>query len=624
MAKNKSYQVTELVNPSQKFARADLFREAAGEKAILTCNDAVARGAIEAGVRVAACYPGAPVSYVIDALAAAASAFPEMHVEWSANEKCAFEVALGAAMSGLRSLCLMKNVGVPYILDPLASISMAGVGGLVIVAGDDPGAETTQAEEDFRNLARFAEVPVIEPATLQEVKDATRYAFELSEQIAMPVFVRITVRQGYCRALVALGPIDHERRRVAPHFVKSVTNGWTGYPAIGWPETGTSLLHKRFHGEAPEAYLALMRERPTELGVLEASDASPFNAKTGPDRAPLCIITAGLATLEVQEALSLLQASQEVAVVKLGATLPIPPKLVAEALERHAQILVIEETEPVIEEQVRALASEVHGAARIHGKRNKQVPYSGEITSDIVAPIVARLLSRASPLAEAEAAHAETLDFIRARVPFQVGGQFCNGCPETAPTQVLREVLDELPGSGIACGDSGCGFVAQYAPVSLANAFICMGAGLGVATGISHAGLGKIAAVMGDSTFFHNGIVELINAVYNRANVLLLILDNKSSAETGHQPHPGAFGLTATRKPTKVLSLEEVIRPLQVDYLKVVDAYDVKALRETYYEAMAVEGVSVVIATGACALIVERQRKETRSRSAAEAGGVSR
>jgi len=614
MAKNPSYQVKDLVDPSQKFASADLHHDRPGEEAILTCNDAVARGAIEAGVRVAACYPGAPVSYVIDALAGAAGVFPEMHVEWSANEKCAYETALGAAMSGVRSLCLMKNVGVPWILDPLASTSMVGVGGLVIVAGDDPGAETTQAELDFRNLARFGEVPVLEPANLQEVKDAVRYAFELSERVAMPVFVRITVRQGYSRAPVTLGAINHDRRRVAPHFVKSVTNGWTGYPAIGWPETGTALLHKRFHGEAPAAYLDLMRKKPTEADVLEAADACPFNAKSGPDDAPLCVITAGFAALEVAEALDLLGAAGEVAVVKLGMTYPVPPRLVAETLTRHAQVLVVEETEPVIEEQVRALASEVSGAARIHGKKTKSIPYSGEISSDVIVPAIARLLGRPSPLAAADAAHGETLDFIRARLPFLVGGQFCAGCPETAPTRVLREVLDDVPGEGIACGDSGCGFVAQYAPVSLANTFVCMGAGLGVATGISHAGLGKVAAVMGDSTFFHNGIVELINAVYNRANVLLLILDNKSSAETGHQPHPGAFGLTATRQPTKELSLEDVIRPLQVDYLKVVDAYDVKGLRQTFREAMAVDGVSVVISTGACALIVERARKDSRAK----------
>jgi indolepyruvate ferredoxin oxidoreductase, alpha subunit len=618
MARTTSNRIGGLSSPSQKFVSAGLHRDAPEQTAILTCNDALARGALEAGVRVAACYPGAPVSYVIDALAAAVSDFPEMHVEWSANEKCAFEVALGAAMSGLRSLCLMKNVGVPYILDPLASVSMVGVGGLIIIAGDDPGAETTQAEEDFRNLARFAEVPVIEPAGLQEVKDAIPYAFALSEDVAMPVFVRITVRQGYSRQLVKLGPIDHARRKTVPHFEKSVTSGWTGYPALGWPESGTSLLHKRFHGELDEAYLKHMRKKPVERAVLEAADACSFNAKTGPDTAPLCIITSGSAALEVEEALAVLNAQGEAAVLKLGIMLPIPPKLVASALERHEQVLVIEEIEPVIEEQVRALASEVKNAASIFGKKSGQVPFSGEMTSDVIVPILARFLGRPSPRAENEAAHGDALDFIRSRVPFQAGGQFCAGCPETAPAKVLREVLDALPGEGIACGDSGCGFIAQYAPVSLANTFVCMGAGLGVATGIAHAGLGKVAAVMGDSTFFHNGIIELINAVYNRANVLLLILDNKSSAETGHQPHPGAFGLTATGARTKELFLEEVIRPLQVDYLKSVDAYDLKGLRQTFHEAMAVEGVSVVIATGACALIVERQRKEARSRIAGE------
>ncbi|WP_127077537.1 indolepyruvate ferredoxin oxidoreductase subunit alpha [Rhodomicrobium lacus] len=615
MLKKHSHFSHQLVDPSNKFVSGDLTRDQPGEAAVLTCNDAIARGAIEAGVRVVACYPGAPVSYVIDALSAAAQVFPEMHVEWSANEKCAYEVALGAAMSETRSMCLMKNVGVPWILDPLASSSMVGVGGLVIVAGDDPGAETTQAEEDFRNLARFAEVPVLEPATLQEVKDMVAYAFRLSEDIAMPVFVRVTVRQGYSRGKVTFGAIDHEKRRIAPRFEKNVTRGWSGYPALGWPETGTALLHKRFHGEAPGAYLALMRDAPTEEGVLKAADGCPFNRLSGPDRASLCVITSGLASIETTEALSLLDAEEEVAVLKLGFTLPVPPALVKRTLAQYEQFLIVEETEAVIEEQVRALASEVEGAGRILGKKTKDIPYSGEITSEVIEPVIARLLDRPSTLADSRKAHEATLDFVRESVPFKVGGQFCAGCPETAPTRILREVLDTLPGEGIACGDSGCGFVSQYAPVSLTNTFVCMGAGLGVATGISHAGLGKIAAVMGDSTFFHNGIVELINAVYNRANVLLLILDNKSSAETGHQPHPGAFGLTATRKPTKELSLEEVIKPLQVDFLRVVDAYDVAELRKAFEEGMAVEGVSVVITTGACALIVDRQRKEKRATS---------
>lgn len=622
MAKKAADAATELAEPSRKFTDQDVHLGGAGEVCLFTCNDSIARGAIEAGVRIAACYPGAPVSYVIDALATAAQTYTDMHVEWSANEKCAYETALGGAMSGLRSLCLMKNVGVPWILDPLASSSMIGVAGLVIVVGDDPGAETTQAEEDFRNLARFAEVPVIEPSTLQEVKDAVRFAFELSERVAMPVFVRVTVRQGYSRAAVRLGDIDHARRGRAARFGKSVINGWTGYPAIGWPETGTSLLHKRFHGEAPDAYLALLRAEPTERTVLAAADDNPFNATGGPADAALCIITAGLVALEVEESLALLEAAGEVAVVKLGITLPVPPRLVAGTLARHRQVLVVEETEPVIEEQVRALASEVPGAARILGKKTGQLPYSGEIGSDILIPAIADLLGRPSPLAADAAAHAETLDFVRQRVPFRVGGQFCAGCPETAPTRVLREVLDALPGPGIACGDSGCGFVAQYAPIGLANTFVCMGAGLGVAMGISHAGLGKVAAVMGDSTFFHSGIIELINAVYNRANVLLLILDNKSSAETGHQPHPGAFGQTATRKATKELSLEEVIRPLQVDYLKVVDAYDPDGLRRTYHEAMAVEGVSVVIATGICALIVDRHRKDLKQQHGVAGAGA--
>lgn len=621
MPKNKSYEVRELGDrPYQKFSSLDLGRDRPGETAVLSCNDAVARGAIEAGVRIAACYPGAPLTYVLEALAGAAAAFPEMHVEWSANEKCSYETALGGAMCGLRSMCIMKNVGVPWILDSLSSSSMLGVAGLVIVVADDPGAETTQAEEDCRLLARFAEVPVLEPGTLQETKDTVRYAFGLSEQLAIPVMVRLTVRQGYARALVTLGEIDHDRRRQAPRFTKSTTSGWTGYPAIGWPETGPALLHKRFHGEAPAPYLDLMRPRPTERAILEAADACPFNVVSDVDGARLCVVTAGLAAEEVREAVALLDAT-DVAVVTLGITLPVPPRLVSRLLARYSAILIVEETEPVIEDQVRVLASEVPSPARIYGKRSGHVPYSGEVTSDLAADRIAALLGRPSPLREQALAYEDALTFVRERVPFKIGGQFCVGCPETAPTLTLRKVLDDLPGPGIACGDSGCGFIAQYAPIRLTNTFICMGAGLGVAQGISHTGIGKIAAVMGDSTFYHSGITELINAVYNRANVLLMILDNKSTAETGQQPHPGAFGITATKKPTRELQLEDLVRACQVDYLKVVDSYDVKALEAAYREAMAVEGVCVVIARGTCALIVDRQRKEQRLRAEAASAG---
>jgi indolepyruvate ferredoxin oxidoreductase alpha subunit len=622
MPKNKSYEVKELADrPYAKFASLDLYRDRPGERMAFSCNDAVARGAIEAGVRIAACYPGAPLTYVLESLAGAASVYTEMHVEWSANEKCSYETALGGAMCGLRSMCVMKNVGVPWILDPLASSSMLGVAGLVIVVADDPGAETTQAEEDCRLLARFAEVPVLEPSSMQEVKDTVRYAFDLSEEICMPVFVRITVRQGYARGAVTLGEIDHARRRQAPAFTKSVISGWTGYPAIGWPETGTALLHKRFHGEAPAPYLEIMRARPTERLVLEAADACPFNEESGPPTAALCVITSGLAAEEVREAVALLEAP-DVAILKLGMTLPVPPRLVARALARHRRVLVVEETEPVVEDQVQVLASGVPNAATIHGKRSGHIPHSGEITSDLVAAQIATILGRPSPVAAQAGALEDALHFIRERVPFQIGGQFCGGCPETAPTLVLRRVLDDLPGPGIACGDSGCGFIAQYAPIRLANTFICMGAGLGVAQGISHTGIGKIAAVMGDSTFFHSGITELINAVYNRANILLMILDNKSTAETGQQPHPGAFGITAMKKPTRELRLEDLVRACQVDSLKVVDSYDVKALEEAYREGMAVEGVSVVIARGVCALIVDRQRKAERIRR--EAPGEAR
>lgn len=617
MPRNPSYQVKEYVDrPYEKFSRSDLAEDRPGTALLMTCNDALARGAVEAGVRVAACYPGAPVTYVLEALAAATKAFPEMHVEWSANEKVSYEVTLGAAMCGVRAICIMKNVGFGWIMDPLVSSTMLGVGGLVIVVADDPGAETTQVEEDNRWLARFAEVPVLEPASLQEAKDMVVYGFLLSEEVRKPVVVRITVRLGYSRGTVRLGAIAHgERQRVA-RFKKAVMDGWTGYPTLGWPETGTVLLHKRYHGEAAPLYLELMGLHPNEAGLLRAVEASPFNNVQSAGGREMCVITAGLVSQEVREAMAVIGAA-EITVAKLGVTYPIPRELVGRLLREHDAVLVVEEIEPIVEEQVRVLATELGVSTRILGKRTGHVPYCGEITSDILAPMLARLLGRSNSLGDRRAALDSSLRFLGERVSFRLGGQFCAGCPEIAPTATLRKVLDSLAGPGIACGDSGCGFVAQYAPVNLANTFVCMGAGLGVAQGIARSGVGgKVAAVMGDSTFFHSGIIELINAVYNRANVLLVILDNKATAETGQQPHPGAFGITAVKGRTKELALEDFIRACQVDYLKVVDAWDARALEDAYREAMGVEGVAVVIAQGTCALIVDRQRKEQKLKRA--------
>ena len=612
MPKNKSYEVKEYADrPYEKFARNDLYEDRPGAILPLTCNDAIARGAIEAGVKVAACYPGAPVTYVLEALAHAARIYPEMHVEWSANEKCAYEVALGAVMSGARAMCIMKNVGMSWIADPLVSSSMLGVTGLVVVVADDPAAETSQVEEDSRWLARFAEVPVLEPSSVQETKELVKYAFDLSEEIAMPVVLRITVRLGYARAPVALGEIAHAVRRRRLHFDK--TGGWKGGANLNltWPDAGPTVLHKRFHGEVDRAVLGRMSSRPTQAAVQAAVEACAYHQVSDAD-GEICIVTAGLSHEEVRETLALVDA-QRVAVAKLAITYPVPETLLRRVLGRYRTVVVVEEGEPIMEDQVRVLATMTERPARIIGKRTGHIPYAGEITSEVLATRLSRLFGWSNPLQSQLEAVEASLEFLRDRVPFRIGGQFCAGCPETAPTLILRKVLDSIADETVVCGDSGCGTIAAIPPIELVNSFICMGAGLGVAQGIYHSGIdAKAIAVMGDSTFFHSGIVELINAVYNRANVLLMILDNKATAETGQQPHPGAFGITASKQPTKELALEDLVRACQVDFVKVVDAYDVRELEDAYREALRIPGVSVVIARGTCALIVDRQRKESK------------
>lgn len=594
-----------------KFWNPDIARDAPGETMMLNCSEAVARGAIEAGVRVAAMFPGSPLTYVIDNLAFAARQWPAMHVEWSVNEMVSYEVTLGAAMAGVRALCPMKNVGLNWALDPLASSQFMGAPGPVLVVADDPGSETTQNEQDSRYLARFAEIPVLEPATLQEVKDYVRLAFDLAEEVRMPVMVRVMVRTGYERGQVTLGPIAHEVRERPAHFDRN-TDRWFYAGAQGFP-INYNLRHLHFHDEAPAGRTDRLGPLPRLRMLADRVAAMPEHRLDLPAGARVGLITCSLAHGEALEALRRLGAQAPVATLKLATSWPLPQPLVTRMLMELDTVLVVEEIEPFVEDQVRGLCADLPHHARVRGKVSGDLPVGGEMTRDQIGSVLGPLLGRAYPASASPERLRVVSELMDRELGFNTPPKFCPGCPEHAALYGLKMALikEKLWNKVIYGGDIGCHEMAAFEPFEMVHCGVSMGAGVTLVTGIQGAGATdrKVIAYIGDGTFFHAGLPALANAVYNRANLLLVVMDNRTIAETGHQPHPGAFGVTAAGQQTKVIDIAEVARALQCDYVGVPNAFDIEECTRAFREALATPGVSVVVARGTCALLVERQVK---------------
>lgn len=595
-----------------KFWNPEIARDAPDESMLLNCSEAVARGAIEAGVRVAAMFPGSPLTYVIDNLSFAAAKWPSMHVEWSVNEMVSYQVTLGAAMAGVRTLCPMKNVGMNWVLDPLSSSQFMGTPGPVIVVADDPGAETTQNEQDSRYLGRFVEIPILEPGTLQEVKDYVRLAFDLADEIRMPVMVRVMVRTGYERDQVVLGPIAHEIREREPNFDRD-PNKWLASGAQGFP-INYNNRHKRFHDEAPPAKVEQVGPLPRLAHVVERISSLsehqldiPHNAKTG-------VITCSLAHAEVLDALARLEGREDIAVLKTATSWPLPEPLIRRMLEELDRVLVVEEIEPFIEEAVRSIAADLPRHARIHGKLAGDLPMCGEMVRDEIGAALAKLSGWEYRAQASQAQRKIVSGIMDSELAFFTPPKFCPGCPEHAALYGLKMALikEHLWAKVVYGGDTGCHEMAAFEPFEMAHCGVSMGAGMTLVAGLQKAGAtdNKVVAYIGDGTFFHAGLPALANAVYNQADILLVVMDNRTIAETGHQPHPGAFGVTATGRETKVIEIADVARSMQCDYVAIADAFDFEECRDVFREALRTTGVSVVVARGTCALLVERQIKQ--------------
>ncbi|MCL6498481.1 MAG: indolepyruvate ferredoxin oxidoreductase subunit alpha [Firmicutes bacterium] len=511
--------------------------------ALLTGNEAIARGAYEAGVAVATGYPGTPSTEIVEYLAA----LPDVYVEWSSNEKVALDVAMGASMGGVRALCTMKHVGLNVAADTFMVASYTGVrGGLVVVSADDPGMHSSQNEQDNRLYAKFAGVPLLEPADSQEAKTFTELAFSLSEEFDTPVLLRTTTRISHTRGVVELG--DH--RAPPPRPFQRDPAKYVMLPAYA------RQRRPRVLERLPR--LAEVAARPEFLRV-EMRDAS------------VGVVTAGVCYSLVREVVP------EASVLKLGMSYPLPLDAIRRFAGQVRRLFVVEELEPFLEEMLRAAGFSVEGKAYF--------PQQGELTPERVREGFAR----AGVLPEPGDPGSPNLP-TAPRPPV-----LCPGCPHTAPFLALQRL------GAVVCGDIGCYTLAALEPLRAMDSCLAMGSSIGMATGLALAGTapGPVVAVIGDSTFLHAGLPALVDAVYKRAHVTVVILDNGTTAMTGGQPHP-ATGSGVRGEPAPRVDLAAVCRAMGVEFVRVVDPYDLGATFVALEEAIRYPGVSVVITNRPC------------------------
>ena len=504
-------------------------------------NEAVARGAYEAGVRVVSSYPGTPSTEVSECIAG----YDEVYAEWAPNEKVALEVAVGASIAGARSMACMKHVGVNVAADPMFTAAYTGVnGGLVILAADDPGMHSSQNEQDTRFYARSAHLPLLEPADSQEAKDFTKLAFELSEKYDTPVIVRTTTRLAHSQSFVETG----DRAEVPLRdYVKDVTK-YTMMPS--------TAIGRHVVVEAREKRLA---EDVNGFGIVREEMRDDA----------LGVVCSGVVYQYVREALP------EASVLKLGVVYPVALGKVKEFASKVKRLVVVEELEPFIEDTLKAAGIACEG--------KNIFSLQGELSTAIIKE---KLLG-----VEIET---EKKD-LPVRPPVM-----CAGCPHRGVFYILNKLKLTVS------ADIGCYTLGAQPPLAAVDTVVCMGASVGIAHGFEKARgreqSNKTVAVIGDSTFIHSGITGLINAVYNKSNITLIILDNSTTGMTGHQQHP-ATGLTLKQEPAKILDIVALCKTVGCDSVRVTDSYDLGDLEKIIKEETARDGVSVIVAKRPCALL---------------------
>ncbi|MDQ7787063.1 MAG: thiamine pyrophosphate-dependent enzyme [Thermodesulfovibrionales bacterium] len=519
---------------------------------ILSGDDAIGRGAIEAGISLATSYPGTPATEILTYIARNFSG----DAEWSVNEKIAFETAIGASYAGKRAICSMKHVGLNVASDPLMTIAYLGIkGGLVLAVADDPGAYSSQNEQDSRFYAKFAKIPCLEPSDSQEAKDMTIMAFDLSEKTGLPVMLRTVTRISHAYSPVEIGEVREQN----PLVLKKDPANMIAVPS--------NVL--RCHRNLNEK----------QEGLRQWGEDSGLN-KTLKNGQKKGIIACGIGYVYAREY------GPEYAILKIS-YYPFADKLIEEFVKGLEEVWVLEEGEPFVEEIARRYSS------RVKGKISGEIIAIGELGPDVITqsiPEMGKSRKRDKPSKP-----------LPPRPP-----SMCPGCPHSKLYDALK-----LVAPAFTAGDIGCYTLGVNPPYQIVDTCLCMGAGISKAAGIAKQGVKRVAAVIGDSTFLHSGIPALINAVYNKANILVLILDNSAIAMTGNQPTP-LTGINAKGEEGGKISLEGLCKSCGVNSVEVTDPYDVEKTEAILREKLDAEGVNVVISRRPCVFVTRRLAKMRR------------
>jgi len=561
---------------------------------LLMGNQAIARGALEAGVSVAAGYPGTPSSEIIENLADV-SKDRNLYVEWSTNEKVAMEVAAAASFSELRSMCVLKQNGVNVASDFFLHLVGSGTrGGMLVVPCDDPGALSSINEGESRHFARSLEIPLLEPGDFQEAKDMTKWGFELSEAINNVVMVRSVTRLSHASGNVDFGSLPQEK------------------PKAKFKHDGFILDQKEgVVMSAPVGFKHAQQQEKLKKAI-EFFEESPFNIYTGPEKPELLLITCSACNLYSREAIEILGVQDRVGLLKMGTTWPLPPKLMEKYLGICDRILIVEEVIPFLEENIKILAVELApkiGVKNFYGKRDGMIPSVGEMNPDLVMEPLAKLMG-----IEYEAIDAAYAEKATQTAFFGAPNRdmtFCPGCPHRASFWNINQVLKMDGREGFVCGDIGC-YSMAVGPTgfSAVKTMHAMGSGTGVASGfgrLDQFGMDQpVLAVSGDSTFYHSVIPALVNAAHHKSDITLVVLDNSGTAMTGFQPHPG-LKVDAQGDDAIDISIKAVCEALGAE-VRETDPFDFETTQNHLFDLIdKKEGLKILIMKQACALSPQKK-----------------
>lgn len=535
-------------------------------KKFLMGNEAIALGAVHAGVNLVAGYPGTPSTEILETVAKLNEG--NIYVEWSVNEKAALEVAAGASYAGARTLVTMKQVGLNVASDPLMSLAYVGVkGGLVVVSADDPGPISSQTEQDTRTFAGFAKIPVFDPSSPEEAYAMIQDAFVYSEKYQTPVLFRPTTR--VCHGCASMEVADSYAENRPEGFLKD-TARYVIFPR-------TSYLN----------HLKIEKRNP-EIG--EAFSSYRFNYIEG--KGKIGIAGSGVSFSYLKEALKEMEADTRL--LKIATAHPFPERLALEFLDGLSEVLVLEELDPVVEKALIFLCGKYHLNVTIHGKLDKTTVCAGENTVEGIKEVLKKQIA-ATPQAETEIllqTEAEPPE-LPVRPPV-----LCAGCPHRASFYAVKCATKGK--KAVYSGDIGCYTLGNAKPLDMVDTCLCMGAGITVAQGLQRIEPDTLHfAFAGDSTFFASGITGIVNAVYNQTDIIIIILDNSTTAMTGHQPHP-ATGITMMREVTEKVSIEKILNAIGLTSVETVNPLDLQASLEAVNRAAGKKGVKAIIFQAPC------------------------